>query len=177
MSLRMTAVVAPSPADRVAALPRSLSNINAGETVFLEVWVSVSRDDSASAGLAAVYVDLEFHPSLVRVGEIMPSATFGTLARGAVDHHAGRVSGLGGAALGDDSIGIDSLWVRVATMSLTALRPGRAAFSLNQADSPLGVAFLGQFETVDPAGIDSTDLALRIGKSPRRYDRVRGSGR
>ena len=115
VDVRAVLLSSPSPTDTTHLLPTSLSTVQPGRSVFLEVWAQ--NADSPFTGLACVFVDVEFDATVFQVVAVPTVGnTFALLAQsGAVDNSLGRISDVGGCIqLGDSGVGVAPGWVLVA---------------------------------------------------------------
>ena len=106
------------------------------------------------SGLASACVDLAFERSTLLVEEVTRSRAFNVLTGGDVDGRRGVIRSLGGSALGEAGLALDSEWVRVATVKVRGLASGRASALLDSAGNILGVTVSGSFGNLDPSAID-----------------------
>ncbi|MFQ5462535.1 MAG: hypothetical protein ACE5E5_07905, partial [Phycisphaerae bacterium] len=173
----LVAVAAPSPVDMSDHLPTSLQTVDARQTFFLELWAS--RGFAASGtGLAAVFADMTYDPLLIAAGGIVPGDLFSNLAGGQVDHTAGQVHAMGGLArLGESTLGVDGMWVRVARLRVSARRPGTATVSLASSGSIHGVSVAGQFGNVALGDISFSGVSVSVEAPPRPSLHRPGGGR
>ncbi len=136
-SVQLVAVASPTLMDVMPELPPSDRSLTAGEPFYLEMWASGGRlVEGGEDGLAAVYADLIFDSSRLIVDEMLPSVLFDLLHNGVLIPDGGVVEALGGCApLGVGSLGVDSTWVRIATLSVR-VKPSSSA-TLAPSDSVL----------------------------------------
>lgn len=171
-AISLVASKKPSASDFADALPASSRSFGTGETFYLEMWAArTGITDGSANGLAAVYADITYDPALLNLEQTVPSQLFQTFSQGGGTAHSdGRRSVGGCAPLGDGSVGVDSPWVRVATVRMRVTGGGRTHLTVGPSPQPFGVSLFGRFGELDPSQIDflGTDIVLgQTSVSPR----------
>jgi hypothetical protein len=166
VTVRLVAVETPHDSDFLHSEPASRRWITAGEEFYLEVWASRTGGPNWSGeALASVYTDIAFDPSMLAVAEVVPSGAFSTLASGAILGRTGQALAVGGCAtLGETSLGVDSVWVRVAVLRAFARTSGGATITLESAGDLYGVSIVGRHGNVEVSEIVFEGLDLQIFK-------------
>jgi len=127
----------PSSSDTTTILPTSVKRISAGQTYYLELWVS--DIGHINTGLTSAYVDLSFPDHAVSVVDISHSDIFAMFASGS--DVSGKIDELGGSTV--DADGIEPDWVRVAIVQMHAdATLPFVTFTLSPSDT--GVAAFGR---------------------------------
>jgi hypothetical protein len=144
-----------------------------GEEVLFELWaVRADLAGDNPRGLASTYVDLAHDPEMLAIVDATSSPLFGMLAEQLDDSTPGILRRVGGcAALGERALGINGLWVRVATVVARAKSPGKSTVAAIPSDRLHGIAEIGDFGNIDLNQIDfgkANVIVHRKGKSPRR---------
>jgi hypothetical protein len=99
-------------------------------------------------------VDVVFDPSRLVVEGVIPSQKLGMFAGGLVDQGGGVVGALGGCApLGDDALGADSTWVRVAALELHGRQPGLAGVQTGPSAGGYGVSIMNRLGILDSSEV------------------------
>ncbi|MHC4602581.1 MAG: LamG-like jellyroll fold domain-containing protein, partial [Planctomycetota bacterium] len=102
----------PSSSDTTTILPTSVKRISAGQTYYLELWVS--DIGHINTGLTSAYVDLSFPDHAVSVVDISHSDIFTMFTSGS--DFPGNIDELGGSTV--DANGIEPDWARVAIVQM-----------------------------------------------------------
>ena len=142
VDVRAVLLSSSSPTDTTNVLPTSLTAVQPGRSVVLEVWAQNAAPPLT--GLACVFVDVEFDASVFQVvAAPTVGSTFGLLAQsGAVNNRLGRISDVGGCIqLGDSGVGVAPDWVLVARSPLVV--SNEAAGIAGILVGPTGLAALG----------------------------------
>jgi len=121
LTLRLVRKLAGS-AESAALEPSVVSELERGERVYAEIWAT--DEAPSSGGITAVFADLFFDPTQLRVLAVDPGDVFTLFAANESTTEYGTVRGVGGATL-EPSIGVGS-WVRVSAVELQALGNVRA---------------------------------------------------
>ncbi|MHC4735611.1 MAG: hypothetical protein ACYTDW_14325 [Planctomycetota bacterium] len=106
----------PSSSDTSTLLPTSVKRLYAGQTYYLELWVSDSG--YVNTGLTSAYVDLSFPDDAATVTDVSNGGIF-TMFTDEMSILSGKIDELGGSSLpGGD--GIEPEWARVAAVEILA---------------------------------------------------------
>lgn len=160
-SVRLLATQTPTAVAGTDDLPAGRAAFRVGQYFFVELWVS--RQGPVPKGFATAYVDLTFDSTTLAVEEIIPGTPFAALHKSVVDEDRGLIGSVGGCVTpGDHTVGIDTDWVRVATLRMSALRPGVTAMTTGPSSAPLGISIVGEFGTLETSQIDFEDLELTV---------------
>ncbi|MHC4733618.1 MAG: LamG domain-containing protein [Planctomycetota bacterium] len=129
----------PSSSDTAAILPTSVKRLSAGQTYYLELWVSDSG--YVNTGLTSAYVDMSFPANAATVTDVSNGGIF-MMFTDEVSVLSGKIDELGGSSLpGGD--GIEPEWARVAIVEILAdATLPFVTFTLSP--SSTGVAALGR---------------------------------
>ena len=162
--MQLVARSAPTQLDIVDTLPRSITAFGVPESVYLEIWASRGYEYfGAGSGLASVYVDVLFDPSFLKVEGIEASNLFELFAHSHLDPQSGVVHALGGCApLGEDTLGVSSTWVLVATLQMRVLRSGATVIETSPSEGPLKVSIFNR------SG-DLNDSQVRFGRTKLEF--------
>jgi hypothetical protein len=177
VSVHLALVPVRTAADFRAQAPGSLTTLSAGDMAYLEVWAALRyAAPFDSRGLAAVYVDLAYDDRAASIVQVEPGAFFSLFSNVADLASGGLVKRAGGCAnLGEQSLGGDGLWVRVATIVLRAERQGPFQVDAAPSDRPFGIAIVGEFEDVDASLIEFGSVQMTIDGKSGRPARVRAA--
>ena len=150
VDVRTVLLSSSSPTDTTNGLPTSLTTVQPGRSVVLEVWAQNAAPPLT--GLACVFVDVEFDASVFQV-VVAPTvgSPFGLLVQsGIVNNSLGRIGAVGGCIqLGDSAVGVAPGWVLVARSPMVVR---------NEAT---GIGGIG----VGPTGLDALGVSLVGGGS------------
>ena len=105
----------PSSSDTTTILPTSVKRISAGQTYYLELWVS--DIGYINTGLTSAYVDLSFPADAVTITDVSYSDIF-TMFTDEWSVLSGKIDELGGSTV--DANGIEPDWARVAIVQMHA---------------------------------------------------------
>ncbi|MBW8040457.1 MAG: hypothetical protein FVQ85_10695 [Planctomycetes bacterium] len=171
IAFAMAVLDSPSSSDTTTVLPTSVKRLSAGQTYYLELWVS--DVGYVNTGLTSAYVDLSFPSDAVTVTDVSYSTDFTLFNEESV--LSGIIDELGGSSLpGGD--GIEPVWARVAVVQILAdATLPFVTFTLSP--SSLGVAAFGRgtipwndisFSSLlicpanfnGDAGVDGKDIAI-----------------
>ncbi|MHC4113025.1 MAG: hypothetical protein ACYSUY_18270, partial [Planctomycetota bacterium] len=171
IAFAMTVLDSPSSSDTNTVLPTSVKRLSAGQTYYLELWVSDSG--YINTGLTSAYIDLSFPSDAVTVIDVSYSIAFKLFNEESV--LSGKIDELGGSSLSGGD-GIEPEWARVAVVEILAdatlpfvtftLSPsslGVAAFgrgTIPWDDISLGSLLICPANFNGDAGVDEKDLAI-----------------
>lgn len=124
--------------DQVTTLPTPTTCVQAGGTLYVEVWVS--DIGSLNTGITSAYTDIAWDDTFavgISIAHRPPFTLFssGTLSAGWADELGGSDSTLAGQ-------GVQPTWARVAAVAMTAAAPGTAVFTSGPAST--GIAAFGR---------------------------------
>jgi len=173
-AIHVVALDTPSGSDFAGELPVSSGSFDVGDTFYVEVWGALGDvTDETEAGFGAVYSDLRYDPRKVSVEEVTPSELFTLFSMKDASEHTGQVSVGGCAPLADGSVGLDTAWVRVATLRMRAVGRGETDLMVGPSQAPFGVSMFGQFGDLNPAFIDYGQTGLSLSGGPARSPRTK----
>jgi hypothetical protein len=152
-------------------LPTSVKKISAGQTYYLELWVSDSG--YINTGITSAYVDLSFPTYAATVTDVSNGSIFTLFNEEVV--LAGEIDELGGSSLPGGE-GIEPEWVRVAvveiladatlpflTFTLSPSETGVAAFgrgTISWNDISLGSLLICPADFDNDGDVDEKDIAI-----------------
>jgi VCBS repeat-containing protein len=138
--VELVAVPTPSLAERLAALPGTLTEVASGATFYIEVWLRDLYHDAQ--GITGGMVDMLFDSSTSSAIDVENSDQFGVFSDGQIKSAEGRIDRLGGGTF-SSGIGAEDEWARLATVQYTATTDGQIDFSLGEGDLRLSRFNLG----------------------------------
>ncbi len=112
---RCVVLESPSSTDQTSKLPESITQVNVGETFYVEFWASDVGD--VNTGIVSTYADLDYPEGCVITGSITHSALFNLFPSGS--DTGSMINELGGSQLAGN-IGIEPEWARIAYVEFTA---------------------------------------------------------
>lgn len=152
----LVAVPEATPADWVAELPQSTTEVELGERFVVEAWV---QDVSGfGAGITGGTLDVRFPGGQFEAAAATAGGQFPICAGGFVDPAGGLVDELGGASLESD-IGRQPAWARLGSFELEATQVGAATIAVESGDFPLAMYGLGNLL---PEEVAMNDLSLEV---------------
>ncbi|MGD2108247.1 MAG: hypothetical protein PVI86_02525, partial [Phycisphaerae bacterium] len=152
-AVRLIASVNPTASDGAELLPAGQTAFRVGQRFFVEVWAS--REGPLPTGLAAAYVDVTYDATTFAVDRVDASPLFAGFVQSKVLEQIGVIRSVGGSATpGDQRVGIDTAWVRVATIEVRALRGGVSPVGTRSAGSPFGISIVGELGNLEAEQID-----------------------
>jgi hypothetical protein len=171
IAFSMAVLDSPSSSDITTTLPTSIKKITAGQTYYLELWVSDTG--YINTGLTSAYVDLSFPGNAATVTNVSNGSIFTLFNEEVV--LSGEIDELGGSSLPGGE-GIEPKWARVAVVEILAdatlpfvtftLSPsstgvsalGRGTISWN--DISLGSLLICPADFDKDADVDEKDIAI-----------------
>lgn len=160
-SVRLIATRTPTAVDYADQLPAGRTSFRTGQSFFIELWVS--REGPLPKGFAAAYVDLTYDSTTLAVEQITPSPPFAALHKSVLQEDHGLIRSVGGCVTpGDQTVGVGTAWVRVATLQMSVLRPGVASVTSGPSATPLGISVVGEFGTLDASQVEFEDLEVTL---------------
>jgi len=190
VSVVLVPVAMATDGDFADELPTPSLTFHPGQHFDVEVWASLS-EGYTEGGLASVYADVNYDRNLLVPKDVQATESFSTFSRTVVGSQGVDVVSLGGcAAVGDDTMGVSSSWVRVATLRMIAVKSGRTTLSMQPSEAPFGVSLYGRFGDLpqaqlsyEPAtvelivDVDGGKIIRRIPTKQSRVDvNIRGFG-
>ncbi len=168
-SIQLVPVAIPSIRDDAEVLPGAVRQVRVGQTFYVEVWASRQvQGVEASDGLASVYSDVAYDGSRLVADQVVPSAAFENFKAGTIRQDRGQLSSIGGcAAVGDGMMGVDSPWVRVATVTMRAVAAGPVSVVLSPSKQPYGVSLFNRFGDLPVTQIELGSATLDVQAMPR----------
>jgi hypothetical protein len=139
IAFAMAVLDSPSSSDTNTVLPTSVKSISAGQTYYLELWVSDSG--YVNTGLTSAYVDLSFSTDAATVTDVSNGGIF-TMFTDEVSVLSGKIDELGGSSLPGGN-GIEPEWARVAVVEILA-EATLPFVTFTLSPSSTGVAALGR---------------------------------
>ena len=130
-NVRLVAVSSKTSSDTAASVPTSLTQVSPGDSFFVEIWVRNinGHEGSDLCGLTGGYLNMNYSSDLLRVDEITYGSVYSQLNNLQDASTAGSISLIGGvAAAGVLDVGDDE-WVRLATVTFTAVGTGDASIT------------------------------------------------
>jgi hypothetical protein len=171
IAFAMAVLDSPSSSDTATTLPTSVKRLSAGQTYYLELWIS--DKGYVNTGLTSAYVDLGFPSDAATVTDVSYSSDFTLFNDETV--LSGTIDELGGSSLEVD-VGIEPEWARVAvvrmladttlpfvTFTLSPSETGVAAFGrgiISWNDISLTGLLICPANFNGDAGVDMKDLAI-----------------
>ena len=134
----LTAVSTKTASDTADEVPSSLTEINPGDSFFVEIWVRNFNgyEGSNLCGLTGGYLNMSYPEELLNLGDVTYGRVFSQLNNFQDDSQAGFIDLIGGVAGAGVLDKGDNEWVRLATVSFTASENGDALIeSLPPTDS------------------------------------------
>lgn len=165
VEMRVTLLSSASPQDTVLSVPTSLTKVQRGSSVVIEVWGQ--NANPPLDGFACVFVDVEFDASVFQATAAPAvGANFGLLAQsGTVDNTGGRIDEVGGCiAFGSSALGVIPEWVLVARASMTVVGDASGIGDLRVAPTGrvgLSLSLVGS-GNVSTSAIDFGSLAVAV---------------
>ncbi|MFQ5493743.1 MAG: hypothetical protein ACE5EX_00015, partial [Phycisphaerae bacterium] len=162
VQMRLVVSGAPDGLDYARALPASSVGVSAGDTFYVQVWASLQSEPVD--GLACAAADLFFSPRTLRAEDVTNAEGYSWLQARNEFVDRGLVRNIGGC------IGLDQLnqptgmaWARVATVEMTARKPGVAWLQLSRVTNPtMGFARVGDDFSISPSEVKFGDIELRV---------------
>ncbi len=126
IDVELVALLTPSGSDTLGTLPSGVSEVKAGDTFYIEIWLK--NVDGSTNGITGGYIDFSFDSTLLTGGVISNGSIYTTFSGGTVDNASGLIDDLGGNA----SPGVvdkgDDEWVRLGYVEFTADAEGTVDF-------------------------------------------------
>jgi len=162
-AIQLVTLDEPSESDFAFDLPVSNRSYEINDTFYVEVWAArTDVTDGSEAGLGAVYADIVFDPLHLAAAESVPSALFNLFSVSSSTAREGRLPVGGCAPLGDGTVGVDTAWVRVATLRMNVIGEGVTRLTVGPSQAPFGVSIFGRFGNLAKTNIDFGGAGLSL---------------
>ena len=161
----LTAVSSKTASDVAADVPASLTEINPGDSFFVEIWVRNVNGYQGSnlCGLLGGYLNMSYPSDLLTVGDVTYGSVFTLFNNYQNASVPGVIDLIGGAVAQGVKDKGDDEWVRLATVAFTASEKGDALIeSLPPTDSHDNLTLTSSV-TLQNDEIDYGSLTLSIG--------------
>ncbi|MCH8045152.1 MAG: tandem-95 repeat protein, partial [Planctomycetes bacterium] len=159
VDVALVAVVQPSGEETLGELPASLSEIAAGTSYFVEVWVQ--DIDAPGVGISGGTVDLGYNTAPADVTALSHGSLFNFLTTGEIDDPTGLVDDFGGGTF-EAGVGIAPTWARLGYVEVSATAAGPVTFTLAEGRSAFGLSGLGNVPW-DKVDLSSTLTVEQVG--------------
>ncbi|MCH8042774.1 MAG: tandem-95 repeat protein, partial [Planctomycetes bacterium] len=159
VDVALVAVAQPSSEDTLGELPASLSEVAAGTSYFVEVWVQ--DIDEPSLGISGGTVDLGYNTAPADVTALSHGSLFNFLTTGEIDDPTGLVDDFGGGTF-EAGVGIAPTWARLGYVEVLATAAGPVTFTLSEGRSAFGRSGLGNVPW-DKVDLSSTLTVEQVG--------------
>ncbi|MBR0238069.1 MAG: right-handed parallel beta-helix repeat-containing protein [Thermoguttaceae bacterium] len=165
VNVRLTAVSSKTASDVAADVPASMTEINPGDSFFVEIWVRNFNgyEGTTLCGLTGGYLNVSYPSDLLTAGNITYGSVFSQLNNLQEEIESGLIDLIGGVARTGVLDKGDDEWVRLATVAFTASEKGDALVeSLPPTDSHDNLT-LTSGKTLKNDEISFGSLTLSIG--------------
>ncbi len=165
VEMRVALLSSASPQDTVLSIPTSLTKVQRGSSVVIEVWGQ--NANPPLNGFACAFVDVEFDASVFQATAAPAvGANFGLLAQsGTVDNAVGRIDNVGGCiSFGSSDLGVIPEWVLVARASMAVVGDASGIGDIRVAPTGLAglsISLVGS-GNVSNSAIDFGSLAVVV---------------
>ncbi len=150
VDVELVVVSAISGSDEAGTLPAGVSEVQTGDTFYVEVWAK--NIDGSANGITGGYLDIGFDASMLTGMALNHGGLYTVFPDGSIDNATGLIDDLGGNA----SPGVidkgDDEWVRLGYVEFTGDMSGTATFT--------SAAGVDQIARAGEGGVDWTNVEL-----------------
>jgi VCBS repeat-containing protein len=140
IDVALVALGQPSAGNSLGTLPSSLSQIAAGTTYFVEVWIQ--DIDQPGVGISGGTIDLGYNSAPADVAALSHGGLFNLLTTGLIDDAIGLINDFGGGTF-QTSVGTAPTWARLGYIEVAATAAGPVTFTLDEGRSAFSRSGLG----------------------------------
>jgi len=161
IDVELVALLSQSSSDELATLPTSISQLNPGDTFYVESWIKTV--DGSTVEILGGYIDFSYDASIVSGTTIDHGGIYTNLTDGDIDNGTGLIDDLGGAAgFGSSGMGVDQ-WARLGIVTFTADQQGTVVFT-----AAAGIAKFYRGANIEWADVEFNTplLSLGVGGAP-----------